>query len=136
MSHVAKRIVAWSGGLALLWIGGCASQQHARPTPDQVNSAYQSVQKAWASGAGKDANAAPFLTVAERELSSGYYSMKAGDNRNATWHLARAAVDGQLSQAVLNRSRMAQEVARTEGRLSATRASMVPQAPAGQRGEY
>jgi hypothetical protein len=135
MSHVANRIVAWSGGLALLWIGGCASQQHPKPSSAQVSAAYHSVQAAWAKGAGSDERAAPFLRVAQRELASGYSSLNAGHNRDASWQLTRAAADGQLSQALVTRSRMEQEVARTESRLSATRAVTPSPAPAGERGE-
>jgi hypothetical protein len=133
MSHVRNRIVAWSGGLALLWTWGCASQQHPRPSPQQISSAYQSVRTAWAQGAGGDQRAAPFLVAAERELQNGRRSLDAGQNRDANWSLTRAAVDGQLSQALVQRSRMERQVAQTESRLSEVRASM--STPSGGGGE-
>jgi hypothetical protein len=122
-------MVAWSG-LALLWIGGCASQNYARPSSRQITDATASVWKARAHGAGADGRAAPFLTVAERELYAARRSLDAGHNRDANWMLARATVDGQLSEALLRRSLLERELARTESHLTEVRAATRPAAPA------
>jgi hypothetical protein len=126
-------MMAWSGGLALLWIGGCASQNYARPSSKQITDATSAVWKARARGAGADGRAAPFLSAAERQLYAARHSLDAGKNRDANWLLARATVDGQLAEALVRRSGAEREVARTESRLTEVRAATRP-APASQPG--
>jgi hypothetical protein len=87
------------------------------------------VRVARARGADRDAKAAPFLTSAERQLAEGRRSMNAGDDRNATWQLARAAADGELSQAMVERSRMESEAASTESQLTETRSAVAQPPP-------
>jgi len=130
MSYVGKRCVVWGGGLALLWAMGCASPNvYTRPSPGQISAAEDSVRAARSRGAQNDPQAAPFLASAERQLASGKRSLNEGDNRNATWLLARAAVDGQLSHAMTERSRMESAAKTTESWLAETRAGAVPPPP-------
>jgi hypothetical protein len=129
MSSVGKRWVVWGGGLALLVTVGCASPNaYTRPTAQQIGAAEDAVRVARARGADRDTNAAPFLSAAERQLSEGRRAMDTGDNYAATWLLARAAADGELSQAMVDRSRMESEASSTENQLNETRTA-VPQPP-------
>jgi hypothetical protein len=130
MSYVGKRGVVWGGGLALLSIVGCASPNvYTRPTTAQIGAADEAVRVARARGADRDAKAAPFLTAAERQLGEGRRALDVGDDRNATWLLARAAADGELSQAMVERSRMEAEAASTESQLSETRSAVTQPPP-------
>jgi hypothetical protein len=130
MSYVGKRGVVWGGGLALLLTVGCASPNvYTRPTAAQINAADESVRMARARGADHDEKAAPFLATAERQLAAGRRSLDDGDNRNATWLLARAAADGELSQAMAERSRLETEAATTESQLSETRNAVAQPPP-------
>jgi hypothetical protein len=129
MSYVGNRGVVWGGGLALLLTVGCASPNvYTRPSPAQIGAADEAVRVARARGADRDDKARPFLTSAERQLAEGRRSLEEGDNRTATWLLARAAADGELSQAMAERSRMESEAATTESQLTETR-SAVSQPP-------
>jgi uncharacterized protein DUF4398 len=133
MSYVGNRCVVWGGGLALLWAVGCASPNvYTRPSPGQISAAEDAVRAARDRGARQDPQAAPFLASAERQLSAGKRSLDEGDDRNATWLLARAAVDGQLSHAMTERARMEKEARTTESWLAETRASVPPPPPPGQ----
>ena len=130
MSYVGKRSVVWGGGLALLLTVGCASPNvYTRPTPTQISAAQEAVQAARARGADRDQKAAPFLAMAERQLAAGRQAMDAGDNRSATWLLARAAADGELSQAVAERSRLETEAASSESQLTETRSAAAQPPP-------
>ena len=123
MSYVGKGFVALGGGLALLWAVGCASPNvYMRPSPAQISAAEDAVRDARARGADHNAQAAPFLTSAERQLAAGKRSLNEGDDRNATWLLARAAADGQLSHAMTERARMESEARITESQLEIGRA--------------
>src|SRR5438045_953513 len=108
MSYLAWRVgvLACGGALALLGSWGCASPYaYTRPAPAQVASAEDAVNAARTQGADRDEHAAPFLTAAERELAMGKQSLANGDNRNATLLLARASADGELSHALVERTR-------------------------------
>ena|SRR5688572_2852708 len=130
MSYVGKRCVVWGGGLALLWAVGCASPNYyTRPSAGQISAAEEAVRTARARGANNNPQAAPFLTAAERQLAAGRESLDAGDDRNATWLLARAAVDGQLSHAMTERARMEEQARITENQLAETRANSAPPPP-------
>jgi hypothetical protein len=130
MSYVGLRGVVLGGGLALLWAVGCASPNvYTRPSPAQISAAEDAVRAARTRGAGNNAQAAPFLTSAERQLAAGKRSLNEGDDRNATWLLARAAVDGQLSHAVTERTRLEREAKITEDHLVETRGNAPPPPP-------
>jgi hypothetical protein len=127
---VGKRGWVWGGGLALLWTVGCASPNvYTRPTTAQISAADEAVRVARARGADRDAKASPFLTSAERQLAEGRRALEVGDDRNATWLLARAAADGELSQAMVERSRMESEAASTENQLTETRSAVAQPPP-------
>jgi hypothetical protein len=103
---------------------GCASPYaYTRPTSGQIAAAEDAVHTARARGAQNDSAAAPFLTSAERELAAGKRSLDQGDNRNATWFLARAAADGELSHAMATKARAEADAMTTESQLSETRNS-------------
>jgi hypothetical protein len=124
MSYVGKGCVAWGAGLALLWAVGCASPNvYTRPSPGQISAAEDAVNQAKARGADRDVKAAPFLNSAERQLAAGKRSLNEGDDRNATWLLARAAADGQLSHALTERDRLEREARTTESQLAETRSA-------------
>jgi hypothetical protein len=132
MSQVGKRFGVTAGGMALLLgsVVGCASPYaYNRPTAGQIAAADNAVQAARARGADNDTTAAPFLHSAERQLASGKHSLDAGDNHDATWLLARAAADGQLSDALAARSREESEAKTTEEHLAQTRAEVANPAP-------
>jgi hypothetical protein len=130
MSYLGKRWVVGGGGLALLLTVGCASPNvYSRPTPAQISAAEEAVRVARARGADRDASAAPFLTSAERQLAESRRALGAGDDYAATWLLARAAADGELSQAMVERARMEGEAASTESQLNETRSAVPPPPP-------
>jgi hypothetical protein len=125
--------VVWGGGLALLWAVGCASPNvYTRPSPGQISAAEDAVRAARHRGASKDPQAAPFLASAERQLAAGKRSLDEGDNRSATWQLARSAADGELSHAMTERARLEAEARTTESQLAETRASVPPPPPPAQ----
>jgi uncharacterized protein DUF4398 len=132
MSHVGKLRVAAVRGCALAWLGlavGCANiNQYERPSPAQIAAAEDSIRNARAKGADGDERAAPFLTAAERQLNVGKQSLDLGDNRTATWSLARAAADGELSLALAERGRLEKEATTVESQLEETR-NQTPAAP-------
>src|SRR4051794_30543443 len=110
-----NRCLVWGGGLALLVTVGCASPNaYTRPTSAQIGAAEEAVRVARARGADRDTNAAPFLGAADRQLAQGRRALDNGDNYAATWLLARAAADGELSQAMVDRSRVESEASSTE----------------------
>jgi hypothetical protein len=130
MSYVGKRGVVWGSGLALLLTVGCASPNaYTRPTSQQIGAAEEAVRVARARGADRDTNAAPFLGAAERQLTQGRRALDEGDNYTATWLLARAAADGELSQAMVDRSRTESEAAGTENQLNETRNAVTQPPP-------
>jgi hypothetical protein len=130
MSYVGKGCVALGGGLALLWAVGCASPNvYTRPSPAQISAAEDAVHAAKVRGADHNAQAAPFLASAERQLNAGKRSLNEGDDRNATWLLARAAADGQLSHAMTERARLEAEANTTERQLAETRGNSPPPPP-------
>jgi hypothetical protein len=130
MSYAGKRCVVWGGGLALLLTVGCASPNvYTRPTSAQISAADEAVRVARARGADRDTSAAPFLNSAERQLAEGRRSLEAGDNYSATWLLARAAADGELSQAMVERSRTENEANSTESQLTETRNAVMQPPP-------
>jgi hypothetical protein len=122
MSYAANKVGI--AALALLGLGvGCASPNvYVRPTPAQIAAAEDAVRTARARGADTDPAAAPFLSAAERQLASGRHSLDLGDNYAATWLLARAAADGELSHALAEKSRQEAEAKTTEDQLARTRA--------------
>jgi len=127
----------WAGAVAAVAAltagAGCASPNvYVRPTTAQIAAAEDAVKVAREKGADRDERAAPFLRVAEEQLASGRKRLDQGDNRGATWLLARAAADGQLSQVMVDKSRMEAEAATTESQLAQTRseAARLPPPPA------
>jgi hypothetical protein len=102
---------------------------YTRPTAQQIGAAEEAVRVARARGADRDANAAPFLGSAERQLTQGRRALEAGDNYTATWLLARAAADGELSQAMVDRARMESEAGSTENQLNETRNAVTQPPP-------
>jgi Domain of unknown function (DUF4398) len=130
MSYVENRGMVWGGTLALLLTVGCASPNaYTRPSPEQISAAEDAVQKARARGAHQSPQAAPFMTAAERQLAAGRRSLNEGDNRNATWLLARAAADGDLSHAMVERQRLERDAQTAESQLNETRAQSAPPPP-------
>jgi hypothetical protein len=109
---------------------GCASPNaYTRPNAQQIGAAEEAVRVARARGADRDPNAAPFLGAAERQLMQGRRALDEGNNYGATWLLARAAADGELSQAMIDRSRMESEAASTENQLNETRTTVTQPPP-------
>jgi hypothetical protein len=102
---------------------------YTRPTAQQIGAAEEAVRVARARGADRDAHAAPFLGSAERQLTQGRRALEAGDNYAATWLLARAAADGELSQAMVDRSRVESEAGSTENQLNETRNAVTQPPP-------
>jgi hypothetical protein len=134
MSYAGKKTVGIAG-LAVLFLGlGCASEKvYMRPSPAQISAAEDAVRTARAHGADQDVNALPFLTSAERQLAAGRRSLELRDNYAATWLLARAAADGELSRAMADKSRQEAEAKTTEAQLAQTRGDLArPAAPGGQ----
>jgi hypothetical protein len=132
MSYVGKRFGVTAGGMALLLgtVVGCASPYaYNRPTAGQIAAADNAIQTARARGADSDASASPFFHSAERQMASGKRSLETGDNRNATWLLARAAADGQLSDALAARAHEESEAKATEEHLAQTRTEASAPAP-------
>jgi hypothetical protein len=121
-------VTVWGGALALLGsVVGCASPNvYTRPSPAQIAAAEDAVHAARARGADGNTQAAPFLNAAERQLAAGKRSLDQGDDRNATWLLARAAADGELSHAIAEKARMESEAKITESQLAETRGGAPP----------
>lgn len=121
------------GALALLGAVGCASSSvYTRPSPGMIAAAEDAMNAARAKGADADGRAAPFLRAAERQLAAGKSSMEQGDNRNATWLVARAAADAQLSHALVEKSRQEGAARTTEAQLAQTRGEVPTPAVPGE----
>jgi hypothetical protein len=133
MSYAGKRFgVVLGGAMALLGAVGCASPNvYSRPSPGMIAAAEDAVNAARAKGADRDGKAAPFLRSAERQMAAGKASMTEGDDRSATWLMARAAADGQLSHALIEKSRQESAASTTEAQLAETRSQAAkPAVPA------
>jgi hypothetical protein len=87
-----------------------------------IAAAEDSIRAARAKGAATDEKAAPFLISAERQLAAGKASLNQGDDRAATWLIARASADGELSHAMAERARQEEAARLTESQLTQTRA--------------
>jgi hypothetical protein len=133
MSYAGSKGRVRGGALALLvTMGGCAGPYvYTRPSTEQIASADEAVRVARAKGAETDPQAMPFFKAAERQLAAGKRSLEQGDDSAATFQLARAAADGELSQAMVEKSRQEREATVTEAQLAETRSQVAapPRAP-------
>jgi hypothetical protein len=125
MSYEHAKGTARTGGAVVLLTAmfGCASvNTYQPPSTGQIAAAEASVDAARRTGAAQSEAAGSQLRSAEEELAAGKKSLQAGDNRGAVWSLARAEVDGELSQTLARQARQEAEARKLEGQLAQTRA--------------
>jgi hypothetical protein len=121
--------------VALLTGPGCASApaQQPRPSASQFAAAQAAVDVARRTATAQSQAPMQHLRAAESELVQARRLLQTGDNRGATWALARAQVDADLSRTLVRQAREEAEAQRLEGELALTRAEAArrPQEPGG-----
>ena len=120
---------AGSGGLlacvaAAGLLGGCATAAlYPPPTPGQIAAAEAAVTVARQEGQLGDPDTARHLRFAEQQLARAQQLAAVQDNRGATFVLARAQADAELSQALSRRAKAQADAAEAERVLEEARST-------------